>query len=53
MLSRASNWEDLAILRPFEDSVLQLWVDDELTEYDETLKHMDLETQRRVAMEET
>ena len=24
MLSRVSNWEDLAILRPFEDSVLQL-----------------------------
>jgi hypothetical protein len=53
MLSRVSNWEDLAILRPFEDCVLQLRVDDELTEYDETLERMDLETQRRVAMEET
>ena len=53
MLSRVSNWEDLAILRPFEDSVLQLQVDDEFAEYDEILKHMDTETRRRVATEET
>jgi hypothetical protein len=48
---RVSNWEDLAILRPFEDSVLKLRVDEELTEYDEVLKHMDSETWGRVAME--
>ena len=33
MLSRVSNWEDLAILRPFEDSMLQfLQLDEELIE---------------------
>ena len=52
MLSRVTNWEDLAILRPFEDSVLQsLRVDEELTEYEEILKYMDRETQRRVAID--
>jgi len=50
MLSRVSNWEDLAILRPFEDSVLQsLQADEELIEYEEILKYMDRETQRRIA----
>src|SRR5271154_2201942 len=45
LLSRVTNWEDLAILRPFEDSVLQsLRVDEELTEYEEILKYMDRET---------
>jgi hypothetical protein len=52
MLSRVTNWEDLAILRPFEDIVLQsLQVDEELTEYEEILKYKDRETQRRVTME--
>jgi hypothetical protein len=39
----------MAILRPFEDSVLQTRPDEELLEYEEILKHMDLETQCRVA----
>jgi len=48
MLSRVSNWEDLTILRPFEDGVLQSKADDELTAYDEILKFWDMETERRV-----
>jgi hypothetical protein len=48
-LSRVGDWEEMAILRPFEDSVLQTRPDEELLEYEEILKHMDLETQRRVA----
>ena len=51
MLSRVSDWEDIAILRPFEDSVLQSQPDEELIEYEEILKHMDLETQYRVVMD--
>jgi hypothetical protein len=47
MLSRVSNWEDLAILRPFEGSVLQGKADEELAAYEEFLKDMDKETQRR------
>ena len=49
MLSRVGDWEDMAILRPFEDSVLQSRPDDELLEYEEILKYMDsLETHRSV-----
>ena len=50
MLSRISNWEDMAILRSFEDSILQVRPDEELIEYDEILKRMDLETQHRAVM---
>jgi hypothetical protein len=49
MLSRVGDWEDMAILKPFEDSVLQTRPGEELLECEEILKHMDLETQRRVA----
>lgn len=47
MLSRVSNWEDLAILRPFEESVLTSGADDELLGYEQYLLDMNCETQRR------
>jgi hypothetical protein len=47
MLSRVSNWEDLAILRPFEDSVLSSLADEELMEYEQYLVDMDRETECR------
>jgi hypothetical protein len=47
MLSRVSNWEDLAILRPFEDSVLSGSADEELTMYEQYLLDMNRETERR------
>ena len=47
MLSRVSNWEDLAILRPFEDSVLSGKADEELLTYEKILEDMNRETLRR------
>jgi hypothetical protein len=49
MLSRVGAWEDSAILRPFEDSVLSTQVDDELMAYEKFLADMDRETQDREA----
>lgn len=47
MLSRINRWENLAILRPFEDSVLGGIPDEQLDEYDEFLKQMHIDTKRR------
>jgi len=47
MLSRVSNWEDLAILRPFEDSVLSGHADPELTTYEQYLSDMNRQTECR------
>ena len=47
MLSRVSNWEDLAILRPFEDSVLSGHADEELTAYEQYLSDMNQQTECR------
>jgi hypothetical protein len=48
MLSRISDWEGLAILRPFEDSVLQGVPDEKLAAYDEFLEQMHYDTKRRM-----
>lgn len=48
MLSRISDWEGLAILRPFEDSVLQGVPDEKLAAYDEFLEQMHSDTKRRM-----
>ena len=47
MLSRVSNWEDMAILRPFEDSVLNGKAEEELIMYEKFLEDMNRETLRR------
>jgi hypothetical protein len=51
MLSRISSWDDLAILRPFEESVLQRVPDERLTTYDEFLEQMHMDTKRQLAGE--
>jgi hypothetical protein len=51
MLSRISSWDDLAILRPFEESVLQRVPDERLTAYDEFLEQMHMDTKRQLAGE--
>jgi hypothetical protein len=38
ILSRATSWDNMAILRPFEDSILQSQPDDSLIAYDEYLQ---------------
>jgi len=48
MLSRISSWDGLAILRPFEDSVLQGVPDERLDAYDEFLEQMHIDTRSRV-----
>jgi hypothetical protein len=51
MLSLISNWDDLAILRPFEESVLQGVPDERLSAYDEFLEQMHMDTKRQLASE--
>ena len=51
ILSRISSWDDLAILRPFEESILQRVPDEGLTAYDEFLEQMHMETKRQLAGE--
>ena len=51
MLSRISNWDDLAILRPFDVSVLQGIPDERLSAYDEFLEQMHMDTKRQLASE--
>ena len=49
MLSRISSWEGLAILRPFDDSVLQGVPDQRLNiAYDEFLEQMHIDTKSRI-----
>jgi len=49
MLSQISNWDDLAILRPFEETVLQGVPDERLSAYDEFLDQMHLDIKRQLA----
>src|SRR5271170_3016672 len=49
MLSRISNWDDLAILRPFEESILQGVPDERLSAYDNFLDQMHMDTKRQLA----
>jgi len=51
MLSRMSSWDDLAILRPFEESVLQRVPDERLSVYDEFLKQMHRDTKHQLVRE--
>lgn len=51
MLSRVSNWEDLAILRPFEDTVLSGKADEELIGYEQYLIDMNRQTEHRLERE--
>jgi len=48
MLSRISSWDGLAILRPFEESVLQGVPDERLVVYDEFLEKMHINTRSRI-----
>ena len=48
MLSRISSWEGLAILRPFEDRVLQGAPDQRLVAYDDFLEQMHIDTRSRI-----
>jgi len=48
MLSRISSWDGLAILRPFEDSVLQGVPDERLVVYDDFLEKMHIDTRNRI-----
>ena len=48
-LSRISNWDDLAILRPFEESILQGVPDERLSAYDSFLDQMHMDTKRQLA----
>ena len=48
-LSRISNWDDLAILRPFEESILQGVPDERLSAYDNFLDQMHMDTKRQLA----
>ena len=41
MLSRVTCWESLAILRPFDDSILEMKPDEKLMRYDKYLEDMD------------
>ena len=41
MRSRISNWEILAILRPFDDSIFEMRPDEKLKKFDEYLEEMD------------
>ena len=51
MLSRISSWDDLAILRTFEESVLQRVPDERLTAYNEFLEQMHMDTKHQLAGE--
>jgi hypothetical protein len=51
ILSRISSWDDLAILRPFEECVLQRVPDKRLSAYDEFLKQLHMDTKRQLASE--
>jgi hypothetical protein len=50
MLSRATSWEEVAILRPFEESVLQSIPDQRLMSYNQYLKSQDEAT--KLALEQ-
>ena len=41
MLSRVTCWENLAILRPFDDSIFKIKPDETLLKFDERLEDMD------------
>jgi hypothetical protein len=41
MLSRVTCWENLAILRPFDDSIFDMKPDENLLKFDEYLEDMD------------
>ena len=41
MLSRVTCWENLAILRPFDDSIFEMKPDENLLKFDEYLEDMD------------
>jgi len=41
MVSRITCWEDLAILRPFDDSIFEMKPDENLLKFDEYLEEMD------------
>ncbi len=41
MLSRVTCWENLAILRPFDDSIFDMKPDENLLKFDEYLEEMD------------
>ena len=41
MLSRVTCWENLAILRPFDDSIFDMKPDENLLKFDEHLEEMD------------
>jgi hypothetical protein len=44
MMSRASNWEDVAILRPFNESIFHSAPDAALQAYDEYLEQQNENT---------
>jgi hypothetical protein len=41
MLSRVTCWENLAILRPFNDNIFEMKADENLLKFDEYLEDMD------------
>ena len=41
ILSRITYWENLAILRPFDDSIFDMKPDENLLKFDEYLEEMD------------
>jgi hypothetical protein len=41
MLSRTSNWEDVEILRPFDDRILSAQLNEKLLRYDIYLEDQD------------
>ena len=41
MLSWVTCWENLAILRPFDDSIFKMKLDEKLLKFDEYLEDMD------------
>jgi hypothetical protein len=41
MVSRVTCWENLAILRPFDDSIFEMKPDENLMKFDEYLEEMD------------
>src|SRR5579859_158378 len=46
MLSRTSDWEDMAILRPFSDDIFNAKPDERLVEYDKYLKRQNKKTEQ-------
>jgi hypothetical protein len=53
MLSRAASWKEVAILRPFEESILQTIPDKRLTLYNQYLKSQDEATKLALELERT